>query len=288
VDRSRLEGAFERIEAFLQKKVKNLLVVEDNPAMQADILNLIGNGDVQANAVETGEAAIQEIARRTYDCVILDLKLPDISGFDVLRRLEADDTVVIPPIVIYTGREITREEEFELAQYTSSIIVKGVRSQERLLDETALFLHRVVDQLPPEKQKMIARIYEGDTAFAGKHVLVVDDDMRNLYAISKILEERGMFVHKGADGKKALEALDRHPEMDLVLMDIMMPEMDGYEAIQRIRGQPRFQALPILAVTAKAMKDDRDKCIDAGADDYLAKPVDMDRLLSLMRVWLIR
>ncbi len=287
-NRSQLDRAFARIEDLVQKKVKKLLVVEDDPVMQKDIIALIGNGDVLIKAVDTGSAAIEEIRGQTYDCIILDLKLPDMSGFEILRRLDESDVTAIPPVVIYTGRELTHQEVFELQQYTTSIIVKGVRSRERLLDETALFLHRVVDKLPPEKQEMIARIYEGDTAFTDRHILVVDDDMRNLYAISKILMARGMRVFKAVNGKKALEILDEHPEVDLVLMDIMMPVMDGYEAIRCIREQDRFHKLPIIAVTAKAMKEDRERCIAAGADDYLSKPVEIERLLSLMRVWLIK
>ncbi|MBW1784364.1 MAG: response regulator [Deltaproteobacteria bacterium] len=283
-----LEKAFLKIEDMIERNIKNLLIVEDNPVLRKEIVRLIGNGDVKTTAVGTGKEAVQELTSNVYDCVILDLKLPDISGFDVLKRLDTAEDITIPPIIVYTGKELTREEGYQLQKYAASIIVKGVKSQERLLDETALFLHRVVDNLPDTKKKIISALHDGDTLFQGKKVLVADDDMRNVFAISRILEEKGMKVFKAPDGQKALDIMDKEAHMDLILMDIMMPVMDGYEAIRRIREQERFQALPILAVTAKAMPEDRDKCVAAGANDYLPKPVDIERLLSLMRVWLYK
>jgi len=288
VSSEQLDKAFVKIEDMIERSIKNLLIVEDDPILRRDIVKLIGNGDVRSTAVGTGKEAIRELTSRLYDCVILDLKLPDISGFDVLEKMHKTEGVAIPPVIVYTGKELTQEEEYQLQKYAASIIVKGVKSQERLLDETALFLHRVVDNLPETKKKMISALHDGDTLFQGKKVLLADDDMRNVFAISRILEEKGMEVFKAPDGQKALEVMDKEPRMDLVLMDIMMPVMDGYEAIGRIRQQERFRTLPILAVTAKAMREDRDKCIAAGANDYLPKPVDIERLLSLLRVWLYK
>ena len=288
VNEEQLENAFTRIKDAIDKDIKNLLIVEDDPVMRKSVIKLIGNGDVKCKAVGTGTEALEELRSRSYNCIILDLNLPDISGFELLNKLEASEEISIPPVIVYTGKDLTREEEYQLRKYASSIIVKSVRSQERLLDETALFLHRVVDNLPAGKRKMISALHDTDTIFQGKKILVADDDMRNVFAISKIMEERGMNVHRASDGQKALTILDRNPDMDLVLMDIMMPVMDGYEAIRRIRSQECFWRLPILAITAKAMKEDRDKCIAAGANDYLPKPVEIERLLSLMRVWLYK
>ena len=286
VTHHQLEQAFVKIGDMIERNIKNLLIVEDDKVLRENIVKLIGNGDVKIKAVGSGREAIEELKSNAYDCMILDLKLPDISGFEVLNRLDESEEIPIPPVIVYTGRDLTREEEYQLQKYASSIIVKGVKSQERLLDETALFLHRVVDNLPATKRKMISALHDEDTVFQGKKILVADDDMRNVFAISKILEEKGMDVHKAADGQKALDILNKKPDMDLVLMDIMMPVMDGYEAIRKIRAQECFRSLPILAVTAKAMREDRDKCISAGANDYLPKPVEIERLLSLMRVWL--
>jgi len=235
VTNKELEQAFAKIEDVIDRKIKNLLLVEDDKTLREAIVKLIGNGDVKTKAVGNGKEALQELKSKTYDCMILDLSLPDISGFDVLNTLEASEDISIPPVIVYTGRDLTREEEYELQKYTSSIIVKGVRSQERLLDETALFLHRVIDNLPARKRKMIATLHDQDSLFQGKKILVADDDMRNVFAISKILEEKGMEVYKAADGQKVLDVLDKKPDMDLVLMDIMMPVMDGYEAIREIR-----------------------------------------------------
>lgn len=288
VDSQQLAQAFNRIEDVIQRNIKRLLVVEDDPVMRKKIAELIGNGDVETKTVGTGREAVEELRTQAYDCVILDLKLPDISGFGVLEQMELSKDVSVPPIIIYTGKDLTHEEEYRLQKYASSIIVKGVKSQERLLDETALFLHRVIEDLPTVKKKMISTLYDGETIFKGKKVLLVDDDMRNVFALTKLLEEKGMEVFKAADGQKSLEILEKYPDMNMVLMDIMMPVMDGFEAMRRIRSQDRFQSLPILAITAKAMKEDRTKCIEAGANDYLSKPIDPDKLFSLMRVWLYR
>jgi len=288
VTKKQLEKAFAKIENFIATKPKNLLIVEDDASLRKSIIRLIGNGDVNTMAVGKGEEAIKELNAKTYDCMILDLNLPDISGFEVLKKLDQNKELTIPPVIVYTGKELTKEEEYKLQEFASSIIVKGVKSDERLLDETALFLHRIVDDLPSSKKKIISRMHNDDYIFMEKKILVVDDDMRNVFAISKILKDKGMNVFKAANGKKALEILETEPGIDIVLMDIMMPVMDGYETIQKIRTLERFWKLPILALTAKAMKEDREKCISAGANDYLLKPVEMDRLLSLIRVWLYK
>jgi len=287
VDRDQLKGVFTKIEDLIERSIKNLLIVEDNSVARDHVAKLIGNGDIKTVAVGTGKEALDEVRKNKYDCIILELKLPDISGFQVLKQLSLEG-VFIPPVVVYTGKQLTHEEEYKLQEYTSAVIVKGEKSDERLLDETALFLHRVVDDLPDRKRKMIASLYTEDPYLQGKKILLADDDMRSVFAISKVLQDKGVTVLKAADGNKALEILEEEVNIDLVLMDIMMPVMDGYEAMKRIRGQDRFQNLPIIAITAKAMKEDRGKCIAAGANDYIFKPVDINRLLSLMRVWMHR
>lgn len=289
VNQDDLQKAFTTLEDVIERDIKNLLVVEDDKVMRQSIIKLMGNGDIKTKAVGTGKEALAELQTHSYDCMILDLKLPDITGFEVLNRLDELEEITIPPVIVYTGKDLTREEEHQLREYASSIIVKGVKSQERLLDETALFLHRVVDNLPAGKRKMISRLHDEDALFQGKKILLVDDDMRNAFAISKVLEERGMDVHKAPDGQKALDILNKEPDVDLVLMDIMMPVMDGYTAMREIRNPESIiqnHNVPIIALTAKAMKEDRDKSISAGANDYLPKPVDIERLLSLLRVWL--
>jgi len=227
------------------------------------------------------------LAAQPFDCIILDLNLPDMSGFQVLHQMDSDATLPKCPVIVYTGRPLTEEENQLLLKYADSVIVKGVKSPERLLDETALFLHRVIAEMPEEKQRTIKQLHNGEAVLMGKRILVVDDDARNAFALSKLLGDKGLQVHIAANGQKALELLDKTP-IDLVLMDIMLPGMDGYTVIQRIRAQARFRNLPILALTAKAMSSDREKCIAAGANDYLSKPVDADRLLSMLRVWLSR
>ena len=281
-----LEEAFNRIENFVNRKMKNLLIIEDNENARKAMRLLIGNGDVKCFEAATGSEALALYQQHQIDCVILDIGLPDMSGFDLIHKLENIKGNSIPPIIVYTGKELTKEENNELEKYAESIIIKGVKSEERLLDETALFLHRTISNLPKSKQVIINKLYDKEAVFHGKKVLLVDDDMRNLFALSKILKERGMEIIKAENGKNALEILELHPEIDLVLMDIMMPEMDGYEAMKQIRSQVKFKNLPVIALTAKAMKDDKQKCIDAGANDYITKPIDLERLLALMRVWL--
>ncbi|MBN2685278.1 MAG: response regulator [Pontiellaceae bacterium] len=283
-----LQAAFDRIEDVLSRKMKNLLVIEDDQKLRKSIVKLIGNGDVHSVDAETGEQALDMMRSHQFDCIILDLNLPDMTGFQLLEQAEIDDKISLPPVIVYTGRELTREEEAELTQYSESIIVKGVHSQERLFDEASLFLHRMVENMSEPKQKMIASLHDSDNLLKGKTILIVDDDMRNLFALSNALAAHGIKTVKAQDGRKALEALEANPDVELVLMDIMMPVMDGYETIQHIRKDMRFKKLPVIALTAKAMKEDRAKCIEAGANDYMSKPVDLDRLLSMMKVWMYR
>jgi len=281
-----LEKAFNRIENFVNRKIKNLLIIEDNENSRKAMRILIGNGDVKCFEAETGKEALSLYKQNHIDCIILDIGLPDMSGFDIIHLLKKIKDHHIPPIIVYTGKELTKEENNELEKYAESIIIKGVKSEERLLDETALFLHRTISNMPKSKQLIINNLYDKETIFHAKTILLVDDDMRNLFALSKILKERGMEIIKSENGKSALEMLETHPNINLVLMDIMMPEMDGYEAMKRIRSNVKFKNLPVIALTAKAMKDDKQKCIDAGANDYITKPIDVERLLTLMRVWL--
>lgn len=286
VDKKELEEAFNRIENFISRKIKNLLIIEDDANSRTAIRKLIGNGDVKTFEAETGEQALHIVQESHIDCIVLDIGLPDMTGFDFIYKLENLPGIHIPPIIIYTGKDLSREENEELQKHTETIIIKGVKSEERLLDETALFLHRTISDLPASKQRIITDLYDKESIFTRKKILLVDDDMRNVFALSKVLKERGMEVVKAENGLKALEALNKDPDIHLVLMDIMMPEMDGYEAMRKIRAQDRFRHLPVIALTAKAMKDDKQKCIDAGANDYITKPVDLERLLSLLRVWL--
>jgi len=288
-----LEEAFNRIGNFVNRKMKNLLIIEDNPNARKAIRILIGNGDVKCFEAGTGKEALTLYEQNYIDCIILDIGLPDMSGFELIHKLEKTVPAGrqlkdhnLPPIIVYTGKELTKEENNELEKYAESIIIKGVKSEERLLDETALFLHRTISNLPKSKQVVINNLYNKEAIFHSKKILLVDDDMRNLFALTKILKERAMEIIKAENGKNALEMLELHPEIDLVLMDIMMPEMDGYDAMKQIRSQVKFAKLPVIALTAKAMKDDKQKCIDAGANDYITKPIDVERLLSLMRVWL--
>jgi len=286
INKKDLEEAFSKIEKFARRKIKNLLIIEDNENSRKAMQILIGHSDIKIFEAGNGKDALIMYQENSIDCIILDIGLPDISGFDLIHKLKDIKDHNIPPIIIYTGKELSKEENNELNNYAESIIVKGVKSEERLLDETALFLHRTISNLPESKQLIINNLHDKEAVFHSKTILLVDDDSRNVFALTKVLQERGMEILKAENGKIALEMLDTHPEIDLVLMDIMMPEMDGYEAMKRIRSQGKFKNLPVIALTAKAMKDDKQKCIDAGANDYIAKPIDVERMLSLMRVWL--
>src|SRR6516225_4514785 len=286
--REGLESALLRIKEYAAPRRKRLLVVEDNAAEQLSIKELLGYDDIDVSVVATGEEALQRVEVEPFDCMVLDLRLPDMSGFEVLERLRDTQTSNDLPVVVFTGRELSSEEDAHLHTLARSVVVKGVESPERLLDETALFLHRVVADLPAEKQKMLDRLHRSDDALVGKKVLVVDDDVRNIFALSSVLERRGMTVLTAGTGRQAITMLESTPDLAIVLMDIMMPEMDGYQTMQVIRQNPALRRLPIIALTAKAMKGDREKCLEAGASDYLAKPVDTEQLLSSLRMWLHR
>jgi CheY-like chemotaxis protein/CHASE3 domain sensor protein len=281
----KVRSALTRIETMLEKNVKNLLVVEDDDRQREAVAQLVAGKDIHVLSARTGEEALQRVHAQTVDCIILDLNLPDMSGFDFLEKVNALP-ISVPPIVIYTGKDLSRTEEQNLRKYSESIIIKGARSPERLLDEVNLFLHRVESLLPQEKQDILQHLRTQEKHFEGKKVLLVDDDLRNVFALTSALETKGLTVRIAKNGIEALESLKQHPDADIVLMDLMMPRMDGLEAIRRIREQSQFKELPIIALTAKAMKEDQDKCIEAGANDYLSKPLNLGNLLSVMRVWL--
>ena len=283
-----LEGAFTRLKAFVQNPTRRLLVVEDDPEERKRIVELIGDGDVQVTAVENAEEARKVLAAHTFDCMVLDLKLPGASGLDFLEGMEKDPRLAGLPVVVYTEKDLTKKELMALEHLSKRIIIKDVRSPERLLDETALFLHRVAAKLPESKRRMLERLHQAETPLAGKRILIVDDDMRNIFALTTVLERHKIEVLSTENGKDAIALLQNTPNIDVVLMDIMMPEMDGYDTIRAARKFPKFKALPIIALTAKAMKGDREKCIEAGASDYISKPVNTEQLLSLLRVWLYR
>jgi CheY-like chemotaxis protein/signal transduction histidine kinase/HAMP domain-containing protein len=283
-----VEAALVRIKEYASRRRKRLLVVEDNPAEQMSIAELLGHDDIEIEAAESGQGALDALRRSAFDCVVLDLRLPDMSGFEVLEQLREESPLSDVPVIVFTGRELTPEEDAQLHTMARSIVVKGVESPERLLDETALFLHRVVTELPPEKQRMLERLNSSDEDLVGQTVLLVDDDARNIFALSSVLERHGMRVLTATTGREAIALIESNPDITIVLMDIMMPEMDGYETIEQIRNKGVFQRLPIIALTAKAMKGDREKCLEAGASDYLAKPVNTEQLLTVLRMWLHR
>ncbi len=280
-----LDAIFRKLEEVSASNPKRVLVVEDDDNIRRNTVQLIGNGNIKVDEAESGESALKALLSDRYDCVVLDLKLPDMSGKELLTRLE-DKGVAIPPVVVHTAKELTPAEEEELREYADSIVVKGIRSPERLLDEVSLFLHRVVSQMPEKQRKIITDLYDSDVVLRNKKVLVVDDDMRTAFAISKLLTGHGMTPFKAENGERALQVLADNPDIEIILMDVMMPVMDGYETTRRIRTQERFRKLPIIALTAKAMPEDREKCLAAGTSDYLTKPVEESRLISMMRVWL--
>ncbi len=288
VSKDALEDAFGRISNFIDKRVRNLLVVEDDENQRKSMVELIAHEDVLITAVGSAEEALAELEKTAYDCMVLDLGLRDMNGFELLERVKADVRRKDLPIIVYTGRDLSSAEETRLRKYAETIIVKDVKSPERLLDETALFLHRVEAKMPDQKRRMLERLHNADGVFAQKKVMIVDDDVRNIFSLTSVLEGHGMTVSFAENGKDALAVLEKDSEVDLVLMDVMMPEMDGYETTRAIRAMSQFRNLPIIALTAKAMKGDREKCIAAGASDYITKPVDTEQLLSLMRVWLYR
>ena len=289
VTRDALDDSFSRITQFIDQQVKRLLVVEDDEQQRQAMIELIAHEDVEITAVSSADEALRELSQKHYDCVVLDLGLRGATdGFQLLETVKSDPAQRELPIIIYTGRDLSPADETRLRKLAETIIVKDVKSPERLLDETALFLHRVEKKLPEQKRRMLERLHNQDAVFAGKRVLIVDDDVRNIFSLTSVLEDHGMLVDFVENGKDAIAKLDQQPAYDLVLMDIMMPEMDGFETTRAVRDDPRFTTLPIIALTAKAMKGDRERCIAAGASDYITKPVDTEQLLSLMRVWLYR
>ncbi len=288
VTKEKLEEALNSIKSYVERPARSLLVVEDNEDQRNSIIELIGNNDVNIVAVGTAAETIEALKQQPFDCMVLDLGLPDMAGLDLIRVIHEELNLTTLPIVVYTGKELSRQEEIELRKFTEAVIVKDVKSPERLLDETALFLHRLQTSLPESQQKMLRDLHQTDPILDGAKVLVVDDDVRNIFALMSLLEPHNVDVLYAENGKDAIDIVKNNPDIDLVLMDVMMPEMDGYETTRAIRGLDDFRNLPIIALTAKAMKGDREKCLEAGASDYLAKPVDTDQLLSVLRVWLYK
>jgi len=283
-----VSAALSQIKEYARPRRKRLLIVEDNAAEQMSIRELLDHKDIEIVTTGTGAGALSTLRDNPCDCVVLDLRLPDMSGFEVLDRIRNDDSLSNVPVVVFTGRELSVEEDAELHTMARSIVVKGVESPERLLDETSLFLHRVITELPIEKQRMLEKLNSSDEDLVGRTALLVDDDARNIFALSSVLERRGMRVLTATTGNEAVALVSSNPEIAIVLMDIMMPQMDGYQTMGVIRENPLFRRLPIIALTAKAMKGDREKCLEAGASDYLAKPVNTEQLLLAIRMWLHR
>ncbi|RYY03216.1 MAG: response regulator [Gammaproteobacteria bacterium] len=286
INADRVQHEFLRIQRYLVRGKRNLLVVEDDPIQRDSIVDLIGTADVQIVAASSGKEALAAMAEKQFDCVVLDLTLPDMNGFDVLDAMSKDDKLRDLPVVVYTAKDLSRKEITKLKRIGKTVVVKDARSPERLLNETSLFLHRPHASMPEQQRRMMDAIQAADGGLSGRNVLIVDDDLRNIFALSSVLERQNMKVSFAENGRDGIEMLERDPSIEIVLMDIMMPEMDGYDTMRAIRRIPRFKSLPIITLTAKAMKGDRDKCIDAGASDYITKPVDVAQLLSLMRVWL--
>jgi CheY-like chemotaxis protein len=286
--RDELIGAIRRIEDRTSHQVRRVLVVEDDPVQAEALSALLGGTSAEITATPTVKEALALLASTTFDCVVMDLRLQDGTGFELLEKMTADDRITFPPVIIYTGKALTDQEEERLRAYSSSIIIKGARSPERLLDEVTLFLHSVEADLPADRQKQLQQVRSRESVFEDKTVLIVEDDVRNVFALSSVLEPRGLKTIIARNGREALDMLAKHDRIDIVLMDVMMPEMNGIDATKEIRKKDKFKALPIIALTAKAMADDRQACLDAGASDYLSKPIDVDMLLSLLRVWMPR
>jgi CheY-like chemotaxis protein len=285
-DDNAVANSLESIKKFVDRKVRNLLVVEDDKTQRQAILDLIGSGDVEIVAVASGDEALAELRSSHFDCVVVDLGLPDMSGFDLLERLKKELGLYDLPIIVYTGKDISQKDETRLRRLAESIIIKDARSPERLLAETALFLHRSSDTLHPAQRRMLEEEQRTDPILSGKKVLVIDDDVRNIFSLTSLLERHHMEVVFAENGREGIELLKSSTNIDAILVDIMMPDMDGYETMLEIRKMRRFKATPMIALTAKAMKGDREKCVEAGASDYVSKPADVDRLLSLLRVYL--
>ena len=293
VKRKDLARVLKTLEAQLTRTVRRVLIVEDDDVQRDAIRQLLSSGDVETVGVGTAAECLEQLRQQTFDCMVMDLALPDASGFSLLETLSQDGDHAFPPVIVYTGRDLSPDSEQRLRRYSNSIIIKGAKSPERLLDEVSLFLHQVVSELPPEQQKMIQKARNRDAVIEGRRILVVEDDIRNVYALTNLLEPRGARIEIARNGQEAIETLERSAEdpskaIDLVLMDVMMPVMDGLTATRRIRDDARWARLPIVMLTAKAMPDDQEKCVAAGANDYMAKPIDVDKLLSLVRVWMPR
>ncbi|GKS94439.1 response regulator [Acidovorax sp. SUPP2825] len=291
VKRDELVQALQRMEAKFTQAMRRVLVVEDDERQRESMHHLLANGDVEIVGAETAQRALELLRTSTFDCMVMDLNLPDLSGYELLEKMAGQEEVAFPPVIVYTGRSLSRDEEQRLRRYSKSIIIKDARSPERLLDEVTLFLHQVESKLPADRQQMLQMARDRESTFEGRNILVVEDDVRNIFALSSVLEPTGAKVQIARNGREALEALQRAQSgdaatVDLVLMDIMMPEMDGFTAMSEIRKRPEWRRLPIIALTAKAMKDDQEKCLAAGANDYIAKPLDVEKLLSLVRVWM--
>ncbi|MGH7943092.1 MAG: response regulator, partial [Limisphaerales bacterium] len=283
-----LEQCFNRIKNFVTPRARRLLVVEDDKIERDSIVELLSHNDIEIETVGTGGDAFQKLMDNQFDCCVLDLRLPDMTGFSLLEKMQAEPALREVPVVVFTGKELDPQEEKQLRTLAKSIVLKDVQSLDRLFDETALFLHRVVANLPEPKRQMLARLHNSNESLRGRKALVVDDDARNIFALTTLLENHEMNVLSATNGRQAIEIIQNTPDLNVVLMDIMMPEMDGYETLKEIRKEQKFRALPILALTAKAMKGDREKCLEAGASDYIAKPVNTEQLVSLLRVWLHR
>jgi CheY-like chemotaxis protein len=285
--RERLTDAIARLEERHQRSMRRLLIVEDDADLRNNLTLLLARDQLEIVAVGSIREALENLSSATFDCLVMDLVLPDGTGYDLLEHMAASEAFAFPPVIVYTGRSLTREEEQRLRRYSKSIIIKGARSPERLLDEVTLFLHSVEASLPTDQQRLLKEARKRDAMLDGRTVLLAEDDVRNIFALTSVLEPLGVRLEIARNGREAVERLGR-TEVDLVLMDIMMPEMDGLEAMRHIRADARLADLPIIALTAKAMSDDRERCIAAGANDYIAKPIDVDKLVSLCRVWCSR
>jgi CheY-like chemotaxis protein len=282
-----MDAAFGKIESALSKKVKKLLIVDENEQQIKEITKLVSDKNIQIIALNKGSDAISMLKNERVDCMILELKLKDMSGFELLKKLKEENIYGLP-VIIHTDKVLTQDDDIELRRFAESIIIKGSRSVERLLAETTLFLHDLDSKIEESKIKAIKSEREKESSFQNKKILIVDDDMRNVFALTSLLEEKGMKVVVGRNGKEGIQRLNQNSDINLILMDIMMPEMDGYLAMEEIRKIEKYRKIPMIALTAKAMKDDRQKCIEAGASDYLTKPLDIDKLTSLLRVWLYK
>ena len=293
VKREQLVDAIKLLEAKFSQGLRRLLIVEDDEVQRDSMERLLGGAGVEITAVENAAAALRELKAKTFDCMVMDLNLPGLSGYQLLEQMSGADDVGFPPVIVYTASALTRDQEQALRRFSRSIIVKGAHSPERLLDEVTLFLHQVETDLPAASQRLLKAARDRESVFEGRRILVVEDDVRNVFALTSVLEPKGVKVVIARNGREALDALQRSngtggsdAAIDLVLMDIMMPEMDGLTAMREIRKRPEWRKLPVIALTAKAMRDDQEKCLDAGANDYIAKPLDVEKLLSLVRVWL--